>query len=207
MWPDRTIQGAAHQRPGTVPAGHLHPTTAQPDTDAANIAALLGALAEIEDRSFVFTGVNADPGYRGIDDAIRAFVAAWPGHAFQFASLGSERYWAALRLADAVVGNSSSGILEAPTVGVPSVNIGDRQRAGGAPHRSSIAQANSAAILASLTRIFEGRFHPDPDVEPPYGRGGASEKIAGTLRQIDLHGAFPKHFHDLAVAPEHPKTG
>ena len=97
----------------------LHPTTAQPDTDAANVSALLGALAGIEDRSFVFTGVNADPGYRQIDEAISAFVAERPDRAHLFASLGSERYWKALRLADAVVGNSSSGILEAPAVGVP----------------------------------------------------------------------------------------
>ncbi|MGT2434902.1 UDP-N-acetylglucosamine 2-epimerase [Bradyrhizobium betae] len=118
----------------------LHPTTAQPRTDAANVGALLGALAGIEDRSFIFTGVNADPGYRAIDDAIRAFVAARPDRAHLFTSLGSERYWAALRLADAVIGNSSSGILEAPAVGVPSINIGDRQKAGCAPPRSSIAR-------------------------------------------------------------------
>lgn len=185
----------------------LHPTTAQPGADAANVNAMLGALAQIEDRSFVFTGVNADPGYRMIDDAIRAFVAARPDRTHLFASLGSERYWAALRLADAVVGNSSSGILEAPAVGVPSINIGDRQR--GRLRAASIIDcpADSAAILESLTGILEGRFRPDPGVEPPYGRGGASEKIAGALRKIDLRGAFPKHFHDLAVAPEHAEKG
>jgi UDP-hydrolysing UDP-N-acetyl-D-glucosamine 2-epimerase len=59
----------------------LHPTTAQPEADAANVTALLGALADIEDRSFIFTGVNADPGYRAIDDAIRRFVAARPDRA------------------------------------------------------------------------------------------------------------------------------
>ena len=84
-----------------------------------------------------------------IDDAIRAFVAARPGRAHLFASLGSERYWAALRLADAVVGNSSSGILEAPAVGVPSVNIGDRQL--GRLRAASIIDcpADQAAILAA----------------------------------------------------------
>jgi UDP-hydrolysing UDP-N-acetyl-D-glucosamine 2-epimerase len=176
----------------------LHPTTAKPETDRANVAALLGALAEIGDRSFVFTGVNADPGYRAIDDAIRAFVAVRPKQARLFASLGSERYWAALRLADAVVGNSSSGIVEAPAVGVPSINIGDRQL--GRLRAVSIIDcpADPAAIGAALRTIMEGRFRIDPDAQPPYGRGGASEKIAGTLRSIDLRAAFPKHFHDLA---------
>lgn len=182
----------------------LHPTTAQPEADAANVTALLGALADIEDRSFIFTGVNADPGYRAIDDAIRRFVAARPDRAHLFTSLGSERYWSALRLADAVVGNSSSGILEAPAVGVPTIDIGDRQK--GRLRAASIIDcpADSHLILASLRRIFEGRFQPDPAVAPPYGRGGASEAIAGTLRKIDLRQAFPKHFHDLAAAPEPP---
>ncbi|UWU90650.1 UDP-N-acetylglucosamine 2-epimerase [Bradyrhizobium sp. CB1015] len=184
----------------------LHPTTAQPEADAANVAALLGALAEVEDRSFIFTGVNADPGYRAIDDAIRAFVAVRGDRAHLFTSLGSERYWAALRLADAVVGNSSSGILEAPAVGVPTINIGDRQK--GRLRAASIIDcpADSATILASLMRIFEGRFRPDPEPPPPYGRGGASEAIAGTLRKIDLTRAFPKHFHDLAATSELPGT-
>jgi UDP-hydrolysing UDP-N-acetyl-D-glucosamine 2-epimerase len=175
----------------------LHPTTARPEADAASVAALLGALALIEDRTIIFTGVNADPGYRMIDDAIQAFVAARPGRAHLFASLGSERYWAALRLADAVVGNSSSGILEAPAVGTPSVNIGDRQL--GRLRAPSIIDcpADQAAVLAALQCILDGRFHPDTLTEPPYGRGGASDKIAGIVRRIDLKRAFPKHFCDL----------
>jgi UDP-hydrolysing UDP-N-acetyl-D-glucosamine 2-epimerase len=176
----------------------LHPTTARPEADAANVGALLGSLSEISDRSFVFTGVNADPGYRAIDEAIRDFVAARPKQAKLFASLGSERYWAALRLADAVVGNSSSGIVEAPAAGVPSINIGDRQL--GRLRAASIIDcpADPAAIGAALGAIFAGQFRVDPDEQPPYGRGGASEKVAGTLRRIDLRAAFPKYFHDLA---------
>jgi len=182
----------------------LHPTTARPQADAANIAALFGALAEVQDRSFIFTGVNADPGYRAIDHAVRAFVATHGDRAHLFTSLGSERYWAALRLADAVVGNSSSGILEAPAVGVPTINIGDRQK--GRLRAASVIDcpADSTTILASLTRIFEGQFQPDPGIVPPYGRGGASDAIAGTLRTIDIKRAFPKHFHDLAATPELP---
>jgi UDP-hydrolysing UDP-N-acetyl-D-glucosamine 2-epimerase len=182
----------------------LHPTTARPEADAATVTALLGALASIEDRTIIFTGVNADPGHRTIDGAIRAFVAARSGRAHLFASLGSERYWAALRLADAVVGNSSSGIAEAPAVGTPSINIGDRQL--GRLRAPSIIDcpAERPAILAALQCILDGRFHPDTSGEPPYGRGGASRKIAGIVRRIDLKRAFPKHFHDLAVPPPQP---
>lgn len=185
----------------------LHPTTAQPDTDQANISALLGALEQIKDRTFIFTGVNADPGYRAIDEAVRTFVAGHPDRAHLFSSLGSERYWAALRLTDAVVGNSSSGILEAPAVGVPSINIGERQQ--GRLRATTIIDcpADQAAIIASLRRILEGSFRPDTSREPPYGRAGASERIAEALRTTDISRAFPKHFHDLAMSKDAPETG
>jgi UDP-hydrolysing UDP-N-acetyl-D-glucosamine 2-epimerase len=175
----------------------LHPATARPGEDAANISALLGALAQIDDRSFVFTGVNADPGYGPIDLAIREFVDARPGRARLFASLGSDRYWAALRLADAVVGNSSSGIAEAPAVGTPTINIGDRQK--GRLRATSIIDCppDQTAVLNALRLVLSGGFHIDPAAVPPYGRGGASARIAEILRTVDLRPAFPKHFHDL----------
>ena len=77
-------RGSASSGPERFLLVTLHPTTARPDTDAANVAALLGALAEVSDRSIIFTGVNADPGYRAIDDAIKAFVAARPDQAYHF---------------------------------------------------------------------------------------------------------------------------
>jgi UDP-hydrolysing UDP-N-acetyl-D-glucosamine 2-epimerase len=190
--------------PGRFLLVTLHPTTARPEADATTVAALLGALASVRDRTFIFTGVNADPGHQVIDDAIRAFVAARTDRAHLFASLGSGRYWAALRLAEAVVGNSSSGILEAPAVGTPSINIGDRQH--GRLRAPSIIDcaADSAAIAAALQRIRDGQFRPDVAGEPPYGRGGASSKIAAIVRKIDLKRAFPKHFHDLPAPPSSP---
>jgi UDP-hydrolysing UDP-N-acetyl-D-glucosamine 2-epimerase len=175
----------------------LHPTTARPEADAATVAALLGALERI-DHGIIFTGINADPRHGIIDDAIRAFVAAHSDRAWLFASLGSERYWAALRLADAVVGNSSSGILEAPAAGTPSVNIGDRQL--GRLRAASIIDCpvDEQAVADALRSILDGRLRPDSMTEPPYGRGGASDRIARIVREIDLKRAFPKHFRDLA---------
>lgn len=175
----------------------LHPTTARPGADRATAAALLGALAQVKDRGIIFTGVNADPGNRIIDNAVRDFVSARPGHAYLFTSLGSDRYWSALRLTDVVIGNSSSGILEAPAVGTPSINIGDRQ--SGRLRAASILDCavDQAEISAALSLVLEGRFQPDLSLEPPYGRGGASGRIADLIQSIDLTKAFPKTFHDL----------
>jgi UDP-hydrolysing UDP-N-acetyl-D-glucosamine 2-epimerase len=174
----------------------LHPATAKPDTVAPTAAAMLDALARIEDCAVVFTGVNADPGNAAIDTAVRAFVAAHAGRARLFTSLGSERYWRALRHADAVVGNSSSGIVEAPAVGTPSVNIGERQQ--GRLRAASIIDCDVSAeeIFRAVRSILDGRFRPDPEAEPPYGRGGASARIVAILRGVDLAGAFPKRFYD-----------
>ncbi|MBI3434487.1 MAG: UDP-N-acetylglucosamine 2-epimerase (hydrolyzing) [Proteobacteria bacterium] len=175
----------------------LHPTTARPGADAPTAAAMLGALARIKDRAIVFTGVNADPGNGAIEGAIRDFVDAHGDRARLFTSLGSERYWLALSHADAVIGNSSSGIVEAPAVATPSVNIGERQQ--GRLRAASIIDCaiDEAEIFAAVRRILDGGFRPDPSVVPPYGRGGASARIADMLARIDLSRAFPKRFRDL----------
>ena len=128
---------------------------------------------------------------------MRDFVSARPGQAHLFTSLGSDRYWSALRLADVVIGNSSSGILKAPAVGTPSINIGDRQ--SGRLRATSILDCavDQAEISTALSLVLEGRFQPDLSIQPPYGRGGASDRIARILQTIDLTKAFPKHFYDL----------
>ena len=96
-------------------------------------------------------------------------------------------------------GASTMPLDELPTAGVPTVNIGDRQL--GRLRAASIIDcpADQALILAALKSIFNGRFHAADFTEPPYGRGGASDKIAQILGDIDLQRAFPKHFHDLTI--------
>jgi UDP-N-acetylglucosamine 2-epimerase len=76
----------------------------------------------------VFTLANADAGGREITHLITKYCASRPGRAAAFASLGQTRYFSALRYAEFVIGNSSSGIIEAPSLGVPTINIGCRQR-------------------------------------------------------------------------------
>jgi UDP-hydrolysing UDP-N-acetyl-D-glucosamine 2-epimerase len=181
----------------------LHPTTARADKDDATAIAMLNALATVDECALVFTGVNADPGHRVIDHAIRRFVDRYPDRARLFASLGSERYWMALHYAEAVVGNSSSGILEAPAVGIPSVNIGDRQL--GRLRANSIIDCDidEQEIASAIRSILSGNFHPDSSVPPPYGSGGASRRIADIVRRVDIGSAFPKPaFFDLPGIPE-----
>jgi len=180
----------------------VHPATARPDLDRKTVDALLGAVERFRDRGIVFTGVNADPGNAAIDAAIRGFIDRHPDRSRLFVSLGTRLYLAALRHADAVVGNSSSGIIEAPAVGTPSINIGERQtgrlRAASVIDCKPDAHAIAAALKKALASGYRRRFRK---MKPPYGRGGASARIARVLRTIDIASHLPKRFHDI------PKNG
>jgi len=189
----------------------LHPSTTMPMSDIPTVEALLGALGEMKDHALIFTGVNADPGHEAIGARIRAFVESHASRARIFTSLGSETYINALRFADAIVGNSSSGIAEAPAAEVPTVNIGDRQR--GRLFAKSVVDCapEPAAILSALRTATSQTFREKiKGAEPPYGRGGASAKIVRILLETDLAPLLPKRFYDLprpaGLAPDTAKS-
>ena len=173
----------------------FHPVTRQHDS-LPQLDELLGALAAIDDATILFTGSNADPEGRQIEDRIRAFVGDRPDRCL-VSSLGTELYFGALAHMDAVVGNSSSGLYEAPSFGIPTVNVGDRQR--GRLRAASVFDcpgergAIRTAIAAALAR---GR-QATPN---PYGDGHASERIVAALKSIDNpRELIVKTFVDLAV--------
>lgn len=172
-----------------------HPETLEADGGMAGLCAMLAALGKVEGASIVFTGVNADPGYDHLTQEIHGFVSADPQHRHLVASLGQTRYLGLLKIADAVVGNSSSGLIEAPALRVPTVNIGDRQkgrlRASSVidcvPTREDIATALSKAIDPT----FRGALPKNPSL---YGMGDASTRIKDVLKQVDLSGITKKSF-------------
>lgn len=172
----------------------FHPVTLADDSER-QCRAMLEALAELEDLGIVFTGSNADPGGRAIDALLQAFVERMPSRAVFVASLGSARYFAALRHLDAVVGNSSSGLYEAPSFGVPTVNIGRRQE--GRMKAASVldCEPRKDAIRQTILRALELDC---TGVTNPYGDGQAAPRIVQVLKGIDdpaslLH----KTFRDL----------
>jgi UDP-hydrolysing UDP-N-acetyl-D-glucosamine 2-epimerase len=104
-----------------------HPATLRPDDSERELCALIEALAGYPDATIIFTLPNADPASRSLRARILAAVALNPKSWHAFDSLGQLRYLSIMAHSDVVVGNSSSGLLEAPLFGVPSVNIGERQ--------------------------------------------------------------------------------
>jgi UDP-hydrolysing UDP-N-acetyl-D-glucosamine 2-epimerase len=175
----------------------LHPTTSRPDLDQTTIDALLSALQGTSDVTAVFTGVNADPGHDLIAAAVRDYVDRNPSRSRLFPSLGSARYLSAVQHAEAVIGNSSSGIIEAPVLNTPTINIGDRQ--AGRLRAASIVdcEPDLDAISAALQRVRAPEFRERTRrQELPYGRAGASARIAEILRKIDFRRHLPKRFRD-----------
>lgn len=174
-----------------------HPLTL--DTKgAASANSLLEALAEQKDTRIVFTGANADALGQVINDRVQMFCTSRPKHAVQVTSLGVRRYLSLMSLSDAVIGNSSSGLLEAPYVGVPTVNIGARQR--GRLRSESVVDCEDStdSILAAIAKARSPELRKIADRrKTPYGVPGASKKIVQIVRELDLEGLLFKRFYDL----------
>ncbi len=177
-----------------------HPATRSEGNDALAVDALIHALDELRQARIVVTGVNADSGRDLIARHFATWAALHPTRVTLHPSLGQRRYLSVLRLAAAVVGNSSSGIIEAPALGVPTVNIGDRQR-GRLRARSVIdCEGKHDAISAALARALSAEFrHSIADQPLPYGGGiGVGRAILSKIKAALAAGLPHKRFHDLA---------
>lgn len=176
----------------------FHPVTLEPGAAEAQLGALLDTLDLCEpDTTLIFTMPNADTGGRALMDLVEQYVADRP-NAYAFTSLGQRRYLSLLREVDGVVGNSSSGLAEAPSFGIGTVNIGDRQ-AGRLKANSVIDCApTSVGIAGALRQLRDPQFVAMlADTVNPYGTGGAGAVIIEVLRSVPLEGLLKKRFHDL----------
>lgn len=175
----------------------VHPTTLDPRAAAAQVEPILAALDTLGPAAtIVATKANADPGGRAINARIEAWASGRDGVAV-FDSLGNDRYHALMAASDAVIGNSSSGLYEAPTLGVPTINVGERQagrlRAASVIDVELEATAIRRAIDLALAGDHAGTVNP-------YGDGHAVERIVAILRAIDDPPALlRKHLHEASA--------
>lgn len=178
----------------------FHPVTLEPGSAERQVEEMLAALAERTDLNFLITKSNADIGGQGINERLEDF-AKRASHCHVVASLGMRRYMSALKYACCVLGNSSSGLTEAPSFGIPTVNIGNRQR--GRIQAESVINCGPEKdeILRALERACSPDFRKTAAgaVNPHGGRNTAEEickMIKDTLRsgEIDLK----KKFYDIS---------
>ena len=173
-----------------------HPVTLGEQDTTRPMAELLAALDTIAGATIVFTYPNADTGGRAVRRCIDPFVAAAPERRRLFTSLGRQRYLSAMRVADVVVGNSSSGLIEAPALKKATVNIGDRQK-GRLMASSVISAEERREDIARAIRqaLSEGFRQGLAATVSPYGQGDAGRQIKDRLRTVPL--VLGKRFFDI----------
>lgn len=176
----------------------FHPETLAMEGSLTRLDELLAALGELgPDYSLIFTGPNSDSEGRACARRIEAFVSEHET-AILRTSIGQKLYLSALAHCDAIVGNSSSAIYEAPSLKTPSVNIGDRQK--GRMKAQSVIDC--PAERAEITRAIMRAMALDcAAVENPYGDGHSAPRIVEALKALpDPAALLRKHFYELEVA-------
>ena len=175
----------------------FHPVTLEKSTSKEQFQELLNSIDELEDTNIIFTKSNSDTDGRVINQMIDTYVSR-NNNAVSFISMGQVRYLSALKFVDAVVGNSSSGLTEAPIFGIGTINIGDRQK--GRINLSSVINCNPTkeSISNAFNELYSERFQKVLSiVKSPYGNGGTSEKIKNIVKNFDLKNILKKSFYDV----------
>jgi UDP-hydrolysing UDP-N-acetyl-D-glucosamine 2-epimerase len=173
----------------------FHPVTLDEQPSETQFWELLSALGTLGARTgIILTRPNADNGGKALSQMIDGFTALHP-NARAYTSLGQLGYLSTLAQVDAVVGNSSSGLYEAPSFRKPTVNIGNRQK--GRMQAQSVL--NCAPEAAEIRRAIESAFTLDcRNVVNPYGDGESSPRIVAALKAIpDPKRLLMKHFHEV----------
>jgi len=175
----------------------FHPETRRPEMAEAQIRELIAALERVNG-PIIITAPNADANRQLIFDRLLALAARRPSTWF-VDTLGPDAYFSVMTLASVMVGNSSSGIIEAPSFELPVVNIGDRQKGRLRAANVIDVAAECDAIAGGIGRALAPAFRRSlSGLQNPYGDGHASERIAATLATVAIDHAFmTKHFHDL----------
>lgn len=177
-----------------------HPTTLDKDKNSTErkFVNLLKALDRLKNTNLIFTKANADTGGAKINLLIDDYIKKNSQKSWSFTSMGQINYLSSLKYMDGVIGNSSSGIIEAPSLKIGTINIGDRQK-GRIMSKSIInCSDNINDIIKSINKLYTKRFKKSlSEMKNPYDYGFASKKIINHLFTIDLNNIIKKKFYDL----------
>jgi GDP/UDP-N,N'-diacetylbacillosamine 2-epimerase (hydrolysing) len=176
----------------------FHPVTLEKSTAKEQFTCLLDAIDGLEDTNIIFTKANSDTDSRVINQMIDEYVSKNSHKSVGFVSLGQLRYLSGLQFVDAMVGNSSSGLAEAPSFQIGTINIGDRQK--GRIKAESVIDCESTK--ESISKAFQKLYTDDfqelvKTTKNPYGDGLASKKIVEVLKTTNLEDVIKKNFYDV----------
>ena len=177
----------------------FHPVTLENSSSEKQMKNLLSALIELKDTGIIFTMPNADTDGRIIIDLINDFVLQNPNSKV-YSSLGQLNYFSCMNYIDGVIGNSSSGLIEAPSFKIGTVNIGDRQK-GRFKSKSVIdCKPIKSSILNGIKKLYSPNFQKVlNNVTNLYGSGESSSKIVKIIEKKDISNLLKKEFYNLGA--------
>lgn len=179
--------------------GTYHPVTLENSTAHEQTKALLDCCISKKDINFIFTKSNADSSGRIINKLLDEYSQKYE-NIFVFTSLGMLRYLSSLKYAKAVIGNSSSGIVEAPSFHIPTINIGDRQK-GRIQSKSTIncEPTQNAIEFALIRALSDDMQNLAKNSTNPYQKANTSDNIVKTIKEFILEGklTIKKKFYDM----------
>ena len=175
----------------------FHPVTLENFTAKVQFQELLNSINKLENTKIIFTKANSDTNGRIINSMIDDYVAI-NDNSIAFTSMGALNYLSALQFVDVVVGNSSSGLLEAPSFNIATIDIGDRQKGRIKADSVISCSPTQESIRSAFDKSYSEDFQNIVDnTKNPYGNGGASKIVVDIIKDFDLNGILKKIFYDL----------
>jgi UDP-hydrolysing UDP-N-acetyl-D-glucosamine 2-epimerase len=175
-----------------------HPATLADEDAESTFIELLDALDNFSDYQVIFTYPNADDGGQKIITLLKAYSEKDPRRTLVIPSLGHRRYLSAVKFASAVIGNSSSGIIEVPALRVPTVNIGARQAGRLAAESVINCVPKKCSIVSAINMALSKDYkNSKGKINNPYGQGNASQQIIEILKSFSFSAV--KKFHNIKV--------
>lgn len=172
-----------------------HPATLSNRNIEDDMIDFLSVLEENKDIRIIFTMPNSDEGNSIIRNQINQFVVKHYKRSIAFSSLGNLKYLSVMKYVAAVIGNSSSGLVEAPSFGIPTLDIGDRQK--GRERSTSVIHCKSdkESILKGLNKILDREAKDKKKYTNPFEKENTAENIFEVLKNFPLNNIIQKQFY------------
>lgn len=182
----------------------FHPVTLEANTAGHQFSELLAALDEFPDIQTIFTTPNSDTSHESIHDLLNQYIRCHHKSSKVFQMLGSLKYLSALAHASALIGNSSSALIEAPAVKIPAINIGDRQKGRIMGANVICCEPRKEAIVQAIRKGIDPQFRNTlKSIKNPYGESGASKRIKDYLKKVPLNfEILKKEFYDTPICED-----
>lgn len=171
-----------------------HPVTLSNMSSEAQVLNLLAVLNDYKDYHIIFTYSNSDTNSQIIIKRVQEYVDRNQGRCMFIPSLGQRRYFSALKYMTAVIGNSSSGIIEVPSFGIPTLDIGDRQKGRIAADSVMHCGYSAEEIKDGLEKVLA---YGHKEIDNPYYKEGTCNAILNVIKTYPLYNLIQKHFYDI----------